>query len=182
MSFLDEMKVIFLDIDGVLNHELWFKRSGERPKSESRKDFDLEMIDPQSVNHLNTIIEKTGAKVVISSLQRKHFILSGRKVDSVEYLQELLDEKGFIGEIIGKTNYIFYDKINKLEYTIPRGYRVKDWFNRNKYMLEIEEPFVKYVIVDSDILDWGIENYFRTDPYCGITANVAYRIVNFLNK
>lgn len=57
------MKVLFLDIDGVLNSAEWFL-SGV-PKN----IWDL---DPKAVRRLKRILEATGAKVVLSSAWRKY--------------------------------------------------------------------------------------------------------------
>jgi len=53
------MKIIFLDIDGVLIAFKWFKE---------RKKF--QNFNPECVNALKHIVEQTGAKIVISSTWR----------------------------------------------------------------------------------------------------------------
>ena len=53
------MKIIFLDVDGVLNH------------SECREWTDTaEVLDPEIVERVKDICAKTGAKIVISSVWR----------------------------------------------------------------------------------------------------------------
>ncbi|WP_158447885.1 HAD domain-containing protein [Aquimarina longa] len=53
------MKIIFLDIDGVLNSDTWEKSdeyiNGEYPEK---------MFDPNTVNLLNKIISETESKIV----------------------------------------------------------------------------------------------------------------------
>ena len=57
------MKVIFLDIDGVLNYTKWY--TDERnPGNLHGQEGDL---DPLCVDRIIRICEETGAKVVISS-------------------------------------------------------------------------------------------------------------------
>jgi len=86
------MKIIFLDIDGVLNHELFFK---ERSMTDRKNDLSpkenyyLSMIDENKVGLLNTLIENTSAKVVISS--------SWRKAHSLNDMRDLLKTKGLKG-------------------------------------------------------------------------------------
>lgn len=58
------MKVIFLDVDGVLNCARYFK-TRETPRDLKPKD-----IDPERVLILHRILEATGAKVVVSSSWR----------------------------------------------------------------------------------------------------------------
>ncbi len=57
------MKIIFLDIDGVLNHMYWLKKM-------KGVEGDKKFFDPDCVRRLNTITDKTGAKIVLSSSWR----------------------------------------------------------------------------------------------------------------
>ena len=43
---------------------------------------------------------------------------------------------------------------------------------------------VKYVILDddSDMLYWQRNSYFQVDSYSGLTPNLCYRVVNYLNN
>ncbi len=170
------MKIIFLDIDGVLNNTSWFKSREACVSTATRMEYDLSNIDPNSVIILNEIINATEAKVVISS--------TWRKTNSVKYLQELLEKKGFTGEIIDKTGVLYFRGIEGYNYSVPRGCEIKAWLEINKGILGDKISKVKYAILDddSDMLYWQRENYFRVDPYCGLTSNVAYRVINFLNK
>ena len=91
------MKLIFLDIDGVLNYEGYerFTRSGTR------------FIDPVLIKRLKKIIDCTGAKVVLSSTWRKGiYDMREGLADTVDALdaKELLAELGRYGiEIYGVT-------------------------------------------------------------------------------
>lgn len=166
------MKLIFLDIDGVLNNELFFKSRKEKAiKNESRIDFEVSMFDPRCVDLLNHIVDKTNAYVVISS--------TWRKGKDVKELENLFDKVGFKGTIIGKTPWLTYAGENG---TVPRGCEIKHWLDnhpdKDKYL------DARYVILDddSDMLYWQRENYFRVDGYCGLTPNLCYRVINYLNK
>jgi hypothetical protein len=92
------MKLIFLDIDGVLNSTEYFEREGKAHVD----GFDYPSvrwwaasIDPHTIRRLNRLIRDTGADVIISSSWR-----SGLRM---EYLQEVLETRGFRGRIIGET-------------------------------------------------------------------------------
>jgi len=61
------MKYLFLDIDGVLNHEEWYK---ERVHTFKRKEWWEGCFDPECVKRLNQILNKTGARLVVSSCWR----------------------------------------------------------------------------------------------------------------
>ena len=75
------MKTIFLDMDGVLNHTLFFRGRTKYPAKTIKRPYD--QIDQESVENLNTLIQQTGAKVVISSTWRKHY--------DVAQMQEILN-------------------------------------------------------------------------------------------
>ena len=52
------MKVIFLDVDGVLNSQQLFEKS---------EDAQLISVDEENIKNLKKIVDATGAKIVLSS-------------------------------------------------------------------------------------------------------------------
>ena len=169
------MKIIFLDIDGVLNHQIWFEKWHKSEKrTDTEEQYNDSMIDPESVDLLNKIIADTDAKVVISS--------SWRKNNTIESMQTLLDKKGFKGEIIGLTPVLYFTGLKDYHYSVPRGNEIKAWLEINKGILGDKMSKVKYVIFDddSDMLLWQRENYFWIDAYCGLTKNIIYKATRFL--
>lgn len=60
------MKYLFLDIDGVLNHEKWY-REHVNDHRDSFKEWWEACFDPECVDRLNKILEETGARLVVSS-------------------------------------------------------------------------------------------------------------------
>lgn len=56
-------KIIFLDIDGVLNTERWHCQTAS---NELQDEYGYKF-DPVAVTNLSKIIEETGADIVISS-------------------------------------------------------------------------------------------------------------------
>jgi len=90
------MKILFLDMDGVLNSNIFFKKTELNQELRMHSDkWWAEMVDPKAVVFLNEILDRTGAKVVVSS--------TWRMVLTPEDLQRVLKERGFTGEIIGAT-------------------------------------------------------------------------------
>lgn len=62
------MKIIFLDVDGVLNDLSWSKQQIERIKQQ--KTHERCEINPACVARLARIVRRTGAKIVLSSTWR----------------------------------------------------------------------------------------------------------------
>ncbi len=161
------MKIIFLDIDGVLNSQLLFRKKRKRRKDEDKEDYHLSMIDETNIRFLNLLIKETGAKVVISS--------TWRMGNTMPYLQSLLNKKGFKGEIIAFT------PILQSEGSL-RGNEIYVWIQQNIKMLlggtsNVGSDFKQYVIFDddSDMLYWQRNNFIQVDAYCGLTPNQCYR-------
>lgn len=102
-------KIIFLDIDGVLNTWPSFKLDlpksydlesifGYKPKHPMQEDIlikDLGSINTKHVNVLNDIVNATGSKIVISSTWRLTY--------NAKIIENILKTKGFEGEVIGET-------------------------------------------------------------------------------
>lgn len=67
------MKIIFLDVDGVLNDAEWGPAHGLVPVPEPWKpeiEDLMKWIDPKRVELLNEIVRETGAKIILSSSTR----------------------------------------------------------------------------------------------------------------
>ena len=84
------MKIVFLDIDGVLNHSS--TRHTVLPNSIEPLPIP---IDPKCMERLNRLIAETGARIVISSSWR----LFARWQD----LGPALARHGLVGDVIGET-------------------------------------------------------------------------------
>lgn len=170
------MKLIFLDIDGVLNYELFWRekrqrdRYNELPKDAPKGAHDL---CEKAIELLNDLIGSTGAKVVISSSWR-----IGR---TPEELQEVLNYKGFKGEVIDKTPRLDF-RTKDYSYSVPRGCEIKAWMEMNKGILGDKITKVKYVILDddSDMLYWQRNNYLWVDRYVGLTPNIVWKAKQIL--
>ena len=187
------MKIIFLDIDGVLNHQNWFSR---RHKEVNQNDvvshYPFYEFDPESVEQLNRIIDETGAKVVVSSTWRL-----GR---TITQLQEILDRVGFIGEVIDKTpNFHAKGTDNdgeRIGYTIPRGCEIDWWldnkgkFQRINWSTEEQQKYIdksivkNYIIIDddSDMLYNQREHFIHTSFMSGLTNELTDKAISILNK
>ena len=121
------MKVIFLDIDGVLVTRNSIKYQYLNFPDDTNIHF-----SKKAVINLNKLIRLTKAKIVISS--------TWRLFHSLEKLQSIFEEQKIKGEIISTTSV---EKAS-IEEDIPRGQKIADWLSENT---NIE----KYVIIDDDV-------------------------------
>ena len=125
------MKIIFLDIDGVLNV---IPQGRDEFGSLFHKHFE---------DNLKFIIEKTNAKIVISSTWR----MSG-----LDVMQEMWNKRNLAGEIIDVTPMLsqVYDRVK-------RGHEIDFWIKDNPQISN-------YVIIDddNDMLEIQKNNFVRT--------------------
>jgi hypothetical protein len=163
------MKIIFLDFDGVLNHEAFYNKRHEIGR-DKYPPYPLCEIDPDSIRTLNFIIERTEAKVVISSTWRH-----GR---TIEELQNILKYHGFNGEIIDITPSF------KDDHSL-RGNEILYWIKKNKELIGKQyHEYENYLIFDddSDMLYWQKDNFIQIDRWVGLTMMDAYNAIKILNR
>ena len=95
------MKIIFLDMDGVLNSELTFRNNPTV----------IDPVDPEMVKQLNRIVKETGARLVLSSTWRKGYLWPSRLADAG------IDLNNFVGITPGSDKGFRGDEVNSwLEY------------------------------------------------------------------
>ena len=176
------MKVLFLDIDGVLNSENWFAYRIYCVKNNMVNilmnfvDTDdrnikhkLTMLDDRAIANLNRIIEETGCKVVLSSSWR-----SSIESENI-FTQNVLKLKGF--------KYEFYDVTPRLwfsDFSIRRGEEINFWLDKESEKHEIES----FVILDddSDMLPEQMNNFIHVDGQVGLTDRDVLTAIEILNK
>ena len=122
-----KMKVIFLDIDGVL-----VTRNSIKYQFLNYPDETSIRFSKKAVKNLNKLIRSTRAKIVISS--------TWRLFHTLQELRDIFEKQKVKGEIIDTTSV---EKAT-IEEDIPRGQKIADWLSENK---NIEN----YVIIDDDI-------------------------------
>jgi hypothetical protein len=158
------MKVIFLDIDGVLNCERAYVNGYckyvEWTWPDGTKDHH-QSFAPWCKEYLNELIELTGAKIVISSTWRH---------SGIDFMRKVWEIEGMKGEIIGITPN-FRGDING--YNIPRGCEIDYYlkkelnFSHINWDRDIQKEYIEktgvenYIIIDddSDML-YGQRNHF----------------------
>lgn len=158
------MKIIFLDIDGVLNSDSIL--------SEYIPEIDGEYYpyQPHLIDNLNSILKRTGAKIVVSS--------TWRLGESVERLQYLLTHMGVKGEVIGKTDS-YTDKF------VVRGNEILKWIQDNQNLLGCHHyDFYDYVILDddSDMLYSQRNNFVHIQGEEGLTKEYVEQAIEILGE
>lgn len=164
------MKVIFLDIDGVLNsHDnmnalhscakaLFPNVNDSKAREFYTKDKYGQLFDDRCIRHLQRIILLTDADIVITSTWRK---------DGISNLLKLWKDRNLPGRIIGMTPIL-----NK-----PRGEEIEDYLFQNDFV-------TNYCIIDdnSDMLFEQELNFVKTNGKFGITLEDANKAINILNE
>lgn len=166
------MKILFLDIDGVLNSidndyamcELW-----RLDKSNKSRDEFGTLFDERCVRWLKWIIEKTDCKIVISSTWR----MSGLKT-----IQLMWETRNLPGEVIDITPVSVSPEIINLyaatNNEADRGYEIQEWIDLNKPE--------HYCIIDDDNDMLDHQHFVRTNKSTGINYSSAHGVVSILNR
>lgn len=157
------VKVIFLDIDGVLNSGAFVDPVGGAASAlldPSLPESWLDMIDPACVARLDRLATTHDAKVVISS--------SWRLLLTVETIAHLLRKKGFTGEVVGATTTaqgLVPDGVTE------RGHQIAHWLE-NDAGVEV----VSFVILDdaTDMAHLG-DRHVLTSMSTGLTDDDVER-------
>ena len=159
-------KIIFLDIDGVLNPKWW--------DSDKQSDNYGRLFDAKAVANLAKIIEVTEADIVISS--------SWKNIGLVE-LQNMWRDRGLPGKLVDITPDYMSDEIllkedsANVDYLYERGSEIQGW------LLLHGDDVGRYVIIDDmdDILPEQLSHFVQTDPEFGITIDDVKKVVHLLN-
>lgn len=151
------MKILFLDIDGVLNSEKYVK-------SRSKSGV---IIDKSKMSLLKTIIGSTAAKIVLTSSWREHW----------DRESTLCDSSGIeINEIFGEFGLSVFDKTP--DERMPREQQIK------AYLDSLPSP-VAFAILDDMYLSAEFigDRFVRTSNFKdGLSEKDAEAIIDILNR
>lgn len=164
-------KVIFLDIDGVLNTERQHDRCVEAGLA--YVDNFGYAFDPVSVANLKRIVDKTEADIVISS---------SWKFWGLSTMQKLWASRELPGKIIDVTPNNVSDEmllsvdLDLMELPAGKGSEIKEWLSANGSQV------TNYAILDDlpDMLPEQQSHFVQTDPRIGITEDDADRVITIL--
>lgn len=153
------MKVIFLDFDGVLNN---WETKRKAPEWAAKKHPYI-WIEKELVEKIGDLVEKTSAKIVVSSTWRNSY--------NVEELNRILSDEDprLVDTVISKTIYIG-------DHAAVRGKEIQQWLH--------EHPEVtSYVVLDDN--PWCRqhgERFIQTDDSCGITNDNVEKANDLLHQ
>ena len=151
------MKVLFLDIDGVLNSERYVRSC----------DYFGVIIDPERMKLLKYIIDSTSADIVLTSSWREHWNLDDKLSDN-------------IGEDIDRTFKIFglhiTDKTPYLK--SKREHEIKAW-------IDAHPNIENFAVLDDMFLsaDFLTDHFVKTSNFRnGLEIEDAERVINILKN
>lgn len=155
------MKIIFLDVDGVLNFE----------STEARSPTGVFGVASQPLVHLRSIVKATGAFIVLSSTWRREWDREeeGCGVDA-KYLVRRLKREGLH----------IMDKTVGNGRGCTRGAEIREWLDRHKgvesWVVIDDEVFDDYK--ENGILPHLVQTNFYTD---GLNERLAGEAIKILN-
>ena len=164
-------KVVFLDIDGVLNTKWWYTQMDRNtPKDKYGYAF-----DPNAVDNLKKIIDETGADIVISSSWKSF---------GISELEDMWQDRGLPGKLIGITPNTVSDEmllnadLDHMELFSIRGTEIKEWLTKHGKHVS------HYAIIDDmdNMLTEQRLHFVKTDPEIGITVEDAEKAIMILNQ
>ncbi len=164
-------KLIFLDIDGVLNDEKYFETISKKCNSyNSKKEWKQHQINPEKIELLNTVMRVSesnnkSVEIVISSSWRKSTILHDLKyyftVNGFKFANKIINTTPSSGPI--------------------RGLGIRNFINLYKLQYQIEDD-IDYVIIDDDqdMLYEQRNNFVHVDNKIGLSVDDVTKIIKIL--
>lgn len=169
-------KYIFLDIDGVLNSEHTWTESCENGDQQSAS-----IISDQYLKNLRTIVEKTDAKLVLSSSWRVYFgeyTKEPRNIFAIHLVQALAKHNLKLHDI---TPFV------KGKFSNERGLEIKTYIDQHKitdYVVIDDEEFSDYKIhLDmSKFIQTNFGDETTTIENEGLNEKIAEKAIKILNN
>lgn len=146
------MKILFLDVDGVLN---------------SHKTGGRYALKRACLKRLEKIVKETGCDIVLSSTWRKDAY-------ALKRLRRVLKYRNiFIKDITPDFSDVHH---------LVRGDEIHEWMVRHLTRAEWGTIKIAILDDDSDMLDFQLKDFFQTDGEYGMTDTIAYRVIYHLNN
>ena len=164
------VKVIFLDIDGVLN-------SNFRNDNHQTEISDGTLIDIEKVRLLSKLVKNTDAKIVLHSGWKFWFDSSLHPLrKEAEHLKKLFGQENLM--IADVTPDYSTEEIKKSKkFSLVKASEILAWLDEHK---EVE----KWIVIDDlDLHNPKIEAHqIKTDPHIGLTMEDVHKAESMLLK
>ncbi len=152
------MKIIFADIDGVLNEDTTPTRTKSR----------MIFIDEEKLLRLKRIVDTTGAKIVLSSTWRYDR-------DDPKHNGDFLE----LREAFHNVGLDFYDFTPVDAIGIRRGMEIRAWLGLHRGEVE------RFIILDDELFDFEerglLPRLIKTDfAYGGLTEELTQEAIDLL--
>ena len=174
----EKCKIIFLDLDGVLNTANYYDRL--QHEHLPTEDIFGTLFDPKAVEQLSHIIDSTNAQIVISSSWRYSGIVNMRAMWKARQLP---------GEIYDITSlHVADDYIQSQMENNPNDFDLYDAMILAREMeialwLEEHPEVTNYVILDDlDSFRQHEAHLVKINPKTGITNDDAEQVITILNN
>lgn len=164
------MKHLFLDIDGVLNSSVYFRSDYYKQTTAGISNAEVMLIahhhhlDPQTIELLNDLIDRSGAQVILSSTWRLRY--------DPQEMTKMMQGRGFKHQIAAYTPAIR----EKMSSQAPRGKEISSFLN------DLPEQSEQFVILDDrdDMLSLK-KHLVQTNVQCGLTTQDVTKALKILN-
>lgn len=161
-------KVIFLDIDGVLNSNFW-------NDSHQREISDGTLIDEEKIKLLACLVKKTNSKIILHSGWRTWFDskLKPLRIEAKKLIQ-LLEKEGL--RIDGLTPDLTTEEIRKTKkFSLVKADEILLWLKQNN-------DVTNWVVLDDlDLHNIQVaQHQVKPDQTIGLTAQDIERAVKIL--
>lgn len=153
-------KLIFLDIDGVLNCAMTTQRFSQGMRG----------IDPELVAELMVILQETDARIVISSSWRHMGLPTIKEIMSDNVGPSVADY--VFNRVLGVTPTFRGARV--------RGREIEAWLTHNKPGIGEEWRFV--ILDDHDDMEPYKDHLYQTDDASGLTEEIGRKVISYLNS
>jgi hypothetical protein len=165
------MRVLFLDIDGVLNSDDWDDRLRDDRAKPIIDQYPYCLFDPDAISRLNRIHAETSCLLVVSSMWR-----TGH---TETQLQGIFDRVGIIPRIHSYTPIGQFQHPSGLWSAGTRGEEIAAWQRENEFNYANN----RYVILDDlkdEWLECQLPYLVQTDFDSGLTDELTDRAIAIL--
>lgn len=169
-------KYIFLDIDGVINSEHTFSKSCENMDQKMAS-----IISDQLVKNLSYLVEKTDAKIILSSSWRVYFNNNLKNPNNIFAMVLLTSLNKYNLKLHDMTPFV------KGEFSNERGLEIKTYIDQHKikdYVVIDDEEFsdFKNHLDMSRFIQTSFGDETTNIENEGLNKNVAEKAIEILNK